>query len=226
MQILLLTKSKKYTCEILKYLIEKHCVMGVVCKNFDIIKNTELEAICLAQNIPLYDNNTLYHLIEENKLPEIDLAISNTFGRLIREPLLKWVNGNCINFHGAILPDYKGLFTYNHGLLNEEKEWGVTAHYVNEKFDEGNIIKIKKFSIEPDKISVSELEELTQKNAYELTIEIIEKWQKSGPLPSIPQKDGGKYYSREDFNYAREIHVQDSAEEVRKKIHAFWCPPY
>ena len=89
-----------------------------------------------------------------------------------------------------------------------------------------NIIKIKKFSIEPDKISVSELEELTQKNAYELTIEIIEKWQKSGPLPSIPQKDGGKYYSREDFNYAREIHVQDSAEEVRKKIHAFWCPPY
>lgn len=226
MNVIFLTKSKKYTCEILKYLIDRHRVVGVVCKSFEIIKNTELEKICFQYNIPIYDNTTIYQMIEEQKMPQIDLAISNTFGRLIRKPLLEWTKGNCINFHGAILPEYRGVFTYNHGLLNEESEWGVTAHYVNEKFDEGRIIRVKRFEISASEISVSELEELTQKTAYELTVEILEEWNKRGPLPSKPQGSGGKYYSREDFEIAKEIQISDSAETVKKKIHAFWCPPY
>lgn len=226
MNILLLTKSKKYTCEILKYLIDRHHVTGVVCKSFDIIKDTELERLCLKHNIPLLEPAMLYQKIEEKTLPQTDLAVSNTFGRLIRKPLLDWVNGNCINLHGAILPNYKGLFTYNHGLLNGETEWGVTAHYVNEKFDEGNIIEIRKFPIRADEITVTELEALTQKTAYELTVDLIEKWQKTGPLPSTPQGNGGKYYSKEDFENAKEIHFTDSPQTVQKKIHAFWCPPY
>lgn len=226
MNILFLTKSKKYTCKMLRYLIEKHHVAGVVCKSFDVIKDTELEKICLEHNILLLDHTLLYRKIEEKTLPQIDLAISNTFGRLIQKPLLDWVNGNCLNLHGAILPEYKGLFTYNHGLLNGEKEWGVTAHYVNEKFDEGNIIEIRKFEIQADEITVTELEELTQKKAYELTVELIEKWQEAGPLPSTPQGKGGNYYGREDFEKAKEVHITDDPKLVKKKIHAFWCPPY
>lgn len=201
-------------------------MVGVVCKNYDVIKNTEMEKICCQERIPILENDEIYKLIKENKMPHIDLAISNTYGRLIRKPLLEWVGGNCINFHGAILPRYKGLFIYNHGLLEGEKEWGVTAHYVNEKFDEGDIIDIKKFKICADTISVAELEELAQKTAYELTVEIVEKWQKGTPLPATPQNGEGKYYSREDFENAKEIHITDSVETVKRKIHAFWCPPY
>ncbi len=226
MNILFLTKSKKYTCETLRYLLEKHQVIYVVCKNIDLVKDTELWDICLKNHIQIIDNAKMYRLLEENKMPKIDLAISNTYGRLIKAPLLKWVNGNCINFHGAILPEYKGLFTYNHGILNGEKEWGVTAHYVNEKFDEGNIISIRRFEILPDEISVQELEEKTQKEAYELTKEIVDMWEKEGPLRGVPQSGKGNYYSREDFEKRKEVLITDTSETVKRKIHAFWCPPY
>lgn len=226
MNILFFTKSKKYTCKILEYMLNEHTLVGVVCKNKQILHGTEMEQICIRNGIDIYDNEEVYCRIDENTMPQIDLAISNTYGRLIKPSFINYVNGNCINFHGAILPDYKGWITYNHGLLNEEKYWGVTAHYVNEKFDEGEIIEIRKFPIDSRKISVRKLEEETQKNAYELTISLIERWKTEGRLPSYPQPSGGRYYSKEDFEAAKKVLVTDSSDEVIKKIHAFWCPPY
>lgn len=226
MNILFLTKSKKYTCETLKYLLKKNHVVYVVCKELDIVKDTELWEICLNNYVQIMDSEEMNRRLEDEKMPRIDLAISNTYGRLIKTPLLKWVKGNCINLHGAILPKYKGLFTYNHGLLNGEKEWGVTAHYVNNRFDEGDIIAVRRFDIIADKISVSELEEKTQKTAYELTKEIVDIWEKEGPIRGTPQKSTGKYYSREDFERGKKVLFTDTPEIVEKKIHAFWCPPY
>lgn len=226
MNILFLTKSKKYTCKALEYMLRKHTVVGVVCKSWQILHGTEMEQICIKNGIDIYDNEDLYHRIEEKTMPDIDFAISNTFGRLIKPSFISYVKGNCINLHGAILPDYKGLFAYNHGLMNEETQWGVTAHYVNERFDEGEIIEIKKFPINPREIFVQELEEETQKKAYELTIDLIERWEKNGRLPSYPQPSGGRYYSRADFETAKKISMTDSADDVLRKIHAFWCPPY
>lgn len=75
-------------------------------------------------------------------------------------------------------------------------------------------------------ISVQRLEEETQKKAYELTIDLLERWSTEGRLPSYPQPLGGKYYSKEDFETAKKILSTDSSDEVIKKIHAFWCPPY
>ena len=175
--------------------------------------------------IRVIENGELYDLLEKEELPTIDLVISNSFGRLIKKPLLDWVNGNCINFHGAILPDYKGLFAYNHGILNMETEWGVTVHYVNERFDEGDIIKIRKFTICPEQITVKELEEQTQKVAYKLALEVIDQW-KDGPLQGRKQPSGGKYYNSEDFENIKRVDVNDSAELVKRKIRACWCPPY
>jgi phosphoribosylglycinamide formyltransferase-1 len=50
-----------------------------------------------------------------------------------------------INIHPALLPKYggKGMYGMNiHKAIvdNKEKETGITIHYVNENYDEGNII--------------------------------------------------------------------------------------
>jgi phosphoribosylglycinamide formyltransferase-1 len=50
-----------------------------------------------------------------------------------------------INIHPALLPLYggKGMYGHNvhHAVLEaKEKESGITIHYVNERYDEGNII--------------------------------------------------------------------------------------
>ena len=60
-----------------------------------------------------------------------------------------------INTHPALLPKYggKGMYGMNvHNAVIEagEKESGVTVHYVNSRYDEGNIISQTKVSIEPN----------------------------------------------------------------------------
>ena len=58
-----------------------------------------------------------------------------------------------INIHPALLPKYggKGMYGMNvhHAVLeNKEKETGITIHYVNEHYDEGEFIFQKAVNIE------------------------------------------------------------------------------
>ena len=59
-----------------------------------------------------------------------------------------------INIHPALLPKYggKGMYgmhVHEAVVANNEKETGITIHYVNEKYDEGAIIFQAKTNVEP-----------------------------------------------------------------------------
>lgn len=58
-----------------------------------------------------------------------------------------------VNIHPALLPQYGGKGMYGHHVheavfANKEKESGITIHYVNEQYDEGQIIYQASTSIE------------------------------------------------------------------------------
>lgn len=61
--------------------------------------------------------------------------------------------GRVINIHPALLPKYGGkgmygLHVHRAVLENKDKESGITIHYVNDNYDEGNIIFQKAIAIE------------------------------------------------------------------------------
>jgi len=69
-----------------------------------------------------------------------------------------------INIHPALLPKYggKGMYgmhVHEAVLENNEKETGITIHYVNEQYDEGEFIFQKSINIEDCKTA----EEIAQK---------------------------------------------------------------
>jgi phosphoribosylglycinamide formyltransferase-1 len=69
-----------------------------------------------------------------------------------------------INIHPALLPKYGGKGMYGKNvhqavLENKEKETGITIHYVNEHYDEGEFIFQKSVNIEDCKTA----EEIAQK---------------------------------------------------------------
>lgn len=45
-----------------------------------------------------------------------------------------------VNFHPAPLPEYKGRNLCYHAIMNGEKSFGATVHYMDENFDTGCII--------------------------------------------------------------------------------------
>jgi phosphoribosylglycinamide formyltransferase-1 len=63
----------------------------------------------------------------------------------IPESIIDSYPNKIINIHPALLPKYggKGMYgmnVHNAVVENKEKETGITIHFVNENYDEGNII--------------------------------------------------------------------------------------
>lgn len=86
---------------------------------------------------------------------QIDLIVLAGFLWLIPKNLLEAFPNKIINIHPSLLPAYggKGMYgDYVHKsvLTNKDTESGITIHFVNEHFDEGEIIYQAKFRIEPD----------------------------------------------------------------------------
>jgi len=75
----------------------------------------------------------------------IDAIILAGFLLKVPEILIKAFPDKIINIHPALLPKYGGKGMYGDNVHKAvkaagEKESGITIHYVNEHYDEGNII--------------------------------------------------------------------------------------
>jgi phosphoribosylglycinamide formyltransferase-1 len=76
---------------------------------------------------------------------KIDLVVLAGFLWLVPENILDAFNKRIINIHPALLPRYGGKGMYGERvhqavIENGDKESGITIHYVNENYDEGDII--------------------------------------------------------------------------------------
>lgn len=53
-----------------------------------------------------------------------------------------------INFHGSLLPKYRGRTPHIWSIINNEKHTGISAHFITEGCDEGDVIFQKKILID------------------------------------------------------------------------------
>jgi phosphoribosylglycinamide formyltransferase-1 len=89
-----------------------------------------------------YHSDKILTILKENTIKFIILA---GFLWLVPSYLIHAFPNSIINIHPALLPKYGGKGMYGKHvheavIKNGEKESGITIHYVNEKYDEGNII--------------------------------------------------------------------------------------
>lgn len=98
-----------------------------------------------------YESNEVVDLL---KRLDIDLVVLAGFLWLVPDNLLKAFPNKIINIHPALLPKFGGKGMYGdrvHKAVIEagEEEHGITIHFVNENFDEGEVIYQAKFRVEP-----------------------------------------------------------------------------
>ena len=105
----------------------------------------------------VFDRHDCYNtdeLVNILKRLEIDLIVLAGFLWLVPENLLQHFPNKIINIHPSLLPKFGGKGMYGDRvhqavLAANEEEHGITIHFVNERFDEGEIIHQSKFRIEP-----------------------------------------------------------------------------
>lgn len=158
-------------------------------------------------------------------LDDIDLVLSFLFWKRIRAPLITLPTIGCINFHPAPLPDFRGLGGYNVAILEQLPEWGVSAHFVDEAFDTGDLIRVNRFPIDPSAETAWSLEKRTRQHLIELFGAVVAMARDDDPLPRIPQGEG-RYIDRDEFERMRHVEPDDPPELIERKIRAFWYPPY
>lgn len=76
-----------------------------------------------------------------------DLFVSMSFNQIFRNRIINLPKLKTINCHAGKLPFYRGRNILNWALINDEKEFGITVHYVDEGIDTGDIISQRIFSI-------------------------------------------------------------------------------
>lgn len=116
---------------------------------------------------------------------ECDYIFLSGYMKKIEENLLKTFPNKIINTHPAILPSIYGgagmygSFVHEAVIKNGEKKSGVTIHYVNENYDEGEKILIKELELEKDETAqtlenrIKELEKTAIVEAFKKVLEEV-----------------------------------------------------
>lgn len=102
------------------------------------------------QHIPvlLFDRTAFYQtnrLVDLLQRQSIDLIVLAGFMWLMPAELVRAFPGRIINIHPALLPKFGGKGMFGHHVHEAvvaagETESGITVHFVNEHYDEGQII--------------------------------------------------------------------------------------
>lgn len=113
---------------------------------FDTADKT-LEAFAIENNIDYLktENINSERFLSEIEGYHCDLLVSMSFNQIFKAPILS--KYKVINCHAGKLPFYRGRNILNWVLINDEKEFGITVHYVDEGIDTGDIILQKTYPI-------------------------------------------------------------------------------
>ena len=172
-----------------------------------------------------------FDYIDSSKKKEIkiskryDYLISFLNSIYINKSVRKKIKINSINFHPGP-PEYPGFGCYNFALLDRVNFYGSTVHIINDKFDSGKIIDVNKFKISYKKLNLEKLISKTHRNIIKQAKDLINIIQNKELKIKGNFKWKKKAYTKKEFEIAREIKINDSKENVLKKIKAFSYKDY
>jgi len=133
----------------LGYLLkDKSININFICGRF-LTKDKKIKKIAKRNKIKFFriKNVNDTNFINSIKKSKIDLFVSMSFDQIFKKKTINAFNNKIINCHAGKLPFYRGRNILNWALINGEKNFGITTHFVNEKIDSGKIIIQKIFKI-------------------------------------------------------------------------------
>ena len=137
---------------------------------------------CVKLNVPYLviskDELNKISLLEKIKMIEPSLIILAGFLLKIPEKIIDYFPQKIVNIHPSLLPKYggKGMYGMNvhkKVLENKESKSGISVHYVNKYYDEGEIITQKtiKITYPTNELNLSEEIHKLEMEHFPVTIE-------------------------------------------------------
>lgn len=104
--------------------------------------------LCVREQIPYFCGNPRNgKAIVGLSNVSCELIISVNYLFLIERDIIELASIMAINFHGSLLPKYRGRTPHVWAIINNEYETGITAHKIDLGCDTGDIIAQKRIAI-------------------------------------------------------------------------------
>lgn len=169
-----------------------HHILEVLYKLYDLEfiatnqKSKEIIDLAAEQNVPVFIGNPREgRLLEFLEDKSCDIILSINYLYLIERDIVCFPKRYAINFHGSLLPKYRGRTPHVWAIIKGEKKCGITAHLIDEGCDTGPIIIQQEVEIMEDDtgqnilekykylypVLVKEVLSKVERNNIELTIQ-------------------------------------------------------
>ena len=171
-----------------KLIKDQDIEINFVCARFD-TKDKTLRNYCSDYGIDYFkhENINSKDFIDCISKYECNLFVSMSFNQIFKTEIINLPNLKTINCHAGKLPFYRGRNILNWVLINDEKEFGITVHFVDEGIDTGDIILQETYPIKDsdDYSTLLQVAHVECANVLNSAINLI----KSQSFSTIKQKD-------------------------------------
>lgn len=133
--------------------LQQLCVKGI--KIVSVLTDSHSKGIieyCEQQSLKYFNGNPRDLKASkwmDNQQITFDYLLSVNYLFIIEKDILNRAK-MAINFHGSLLPKYRGRTPHVWAIINGEKECGITAHLMNDICDDGDIVKQLHIQIEEE----------------------------------------------------------------------------
>lgn len=122
------------------------------------------------------------------------LIVSVSCPQIFKKPLIELPEHGCLNIHGAILPEYRGVMPSFWMLANGEKEAGVSIFFVTEDIDGGDLCGQRTFDI-GDRETLDQFLRRSKAIAADLLLDVLRDIETESVSRKPLELGKGSYYS-------------------------------
>ncbi len=155
-----------------------------------------------------------------NKIKELnpDIIFVIAYGYILSKEIIEIPKFGCFNFHGSILPKYRGAAPIQRAIIAGEKTTGVTVIKVDQGLDTGDIVLDASIEI-TDEDTFQNLEKKLSQLSKNILPMFFEKLATNTKM--ISQDNTQATYAEKINKTEAKIDWQDDAQLINQKIRAF-----
>ncbi len=162
-------------------------------------------------------------MIEQIQSWAAEVAVVVAFGQILSLKFLDLFRYGAVNIHGSLLPKWRGAAPIQRSLEAGDTETGVTLQKIVKALDAGDIIGIRKVSIDQSMQASDLFPQLAQLGCDLLHVELMDYVR--GNLSPVPQDHTAMTVAKKIDKSEAKIDFNQSAEKIHNKVRAFNLGP-
>ena len=179
---------------------------------------SEVKVLATELGIPVFQPETLKDgaFADELSALDPDLIVVAAYGKILPPYIIDYPRFGCVCAHASILPKYRGAAPINRAVMDGEDETGVTAIYMDEGIDTGDMILTLKTPIEENDTAGAVHDRLAvlAGDAMCRVVDLI----RAGKISRTPQPKTGATYAAKITKEDCALDFGKTAREVFNKI--------